>query len=237
MTDLPPPPPPPPGFRTPDREQTPQWIQPGADAGPRAAMALPAAPWGSRAGALLLDWFFQFLIVATIAGIVAAVTGGDSFSYETTDSDDRTVTETMPYWFAWGLGAGFLTLFTYPWVMMGLTRGRSPGRRIIGIKVVNYDGSAVGWGRAFLREAVAKGALSLFSLGILLSYLWPLWDPHQRALHDLIVSTRAVLDRPDQPADAFGGGAYQAPIAAPAQAPTRTASGSDDLAGRIGLDG
>jgi uncharacterized RDD family membrane protein YckC len=53
---------------------------------------------------------------------------------------------------------------------------------------------------AMLREVVIKallfGFVSSFTFGIasLLDVLWPLWDEENRALHDLIVNTRVIVD-------------------------------------------
>ncbi len=245
MTDLPPPPPPPSGFTAPGGglpgSDAPRYAPPGAHVDGPAAYALPAAPWGRRAGALLLDFLFQFLVVAAVAVLVAVLTGGDSFTYEV-EEDDVTTLETLPYWAAWAGGVGVLLLFTYPWVMMGLMKGASPGRRAVGIRVVNADGSRPGFGKAFLREGVTKGALGLLTLPLLLSYLWPLWDTHQRALHDLVCSTRAVQDTGAEPTDAFGsttfgGGAYVPPMASTPNPVAQSQKPDDGLAGRIGLDG
>lgn len=199
--------------------------------GAHPAFGHPPASWGSRAGALLLDFLFQFLLVAAVAVLVASLTGGDEFTYEVEEAGVTTF-ESLPYWAAWAGGTGVLLVFTYPWIAMGLMGGSTPGRKVVGIRVVNLDGSRPGFGKAFLREGMTKGALGLFTLPLLLSYLWPLWDQHQRALHDLICSTRAVRDTGDEPTDAFGSGAFVAPSAAPV-----TTSRDDGLAGRIGLGG
>lgn len=245
MTDLPPPPPPPSGFTPPGGglpgAHPPRFAPPAGASDGRAAYALPAAPWGRRGGALVLDLLFQFLVVAAVAALVAVVTGGDEFTYEV-EEDGVTTFESLPYWAAWAGGVGVLLLLTYPWVAMGAMRGSSPGRRVLGIRVLNADGSRPGFGKAFLREGVTKGALGLFSLPLLLSYLWPLWDPHQRALHDLVCSTRAVQDTGDEPTDAFGTGTYGGGADVPPMASTpnpvpQSQKPDDGLAGRIGLGG
>lgn len=203
-----------------------------------AAFALPAARWGQRAGALLLDLLVQLLLVVAVAVVVGFVTDWGEYRYEDTDA-----TATAPYWAAWAVGVGIASAFLYPWLLLGLMRGRTPGRRIVGIRVVRNDGGPVGLGTAFLREALAKGALGLFTVPLLLSFLWPLWDPHQRAIHDLVCSTRVVLDGEDE-VDAFGGDRLAAPVPGsllppPPPAPGRPAGHGEreDLAGRIGLDG
>jgi uncharacterized RDD family membrane protein YckC len=187
--------------------------------GAHAAFALPAAPWRRRAGAFLLDQLVQILITVAVAALVAVITGGESISWEY-DEDGETSTYTLPYWLAWASVVGLVLAFTYPWLALGLTGGRSPGRRAARIRVVRYDGTPVGLGPAFLRDGVTKGLLGAFGVPLILSFLWPLWDPHQRALHDLVCSTRAVRDDPGD-----------------AGVPTYASVADDDVAARIGLGG
>jgi uncharacterized RDD family membrane protein YckC len=53
-------------------------------------------------------------------------------------------------------------------------------------------------GFALLREILVKTilfgyvALVTLYLATLLNYLWPLWDPRNRALHDRMVGSRVV---------------------------------------------
>lgn len=237
MTDLPTPPPAPSGFLPPQGARPApgaQFLPPGGVGGDQRAFALPAASWGRRAAGVTLDALLVLLLAGAVAGLVAASTGGESFTITYEDVDAGTTeTDEFPYWAAWGIGVLGLLALTYPWVMLGLLRGATPGRRMVGIRVVDYDGEPVTMGRAFVREVLCKGVLSFFTLPLLLSYLWPLWDRHQRALHDLMASTRVVL-RDGGAHDAFGGGTSAAPVAPPRPA---SSGGSDDLAGRIGLGG
>ena len=80
----------------------------------------------------------------------------------------------------------------------GDRNGQSPGKQMVGIRVVREDGQPITFGSALLREVVVKmllfetvGSL-IFLLPTALNYLWPLWDEQDRALHDMIVSTRVV---------------------------------------------
>lgn len=208
-----------------------------ADQHQHPAFALPAAGWGRRATALLLDGLFQILL-ACLVGLVVFLVVGDKVDVDTTVNDDGTVTrEEYEYWLLGGVIAMFVIFFTYPWVLLGLMKGRTPGRRAVGIRVVTYAGTPVTLGRAFLRDGLVKGFMGLIGFALLLSYLWPLWDPHQRALHDLLCSTRVVEDHGDDggaPVDAFGGPASPA---ATTTAPAPPTGRDDGLAGRIGLDG
>lgn len=83
---------------------------------------------------------------------------------------------------------------------MASWRGATPGKRLVGIRVVRADGGDLTLGGAFLREPVIKGIVinaigGAFVLASLLSYLWPLWDRECRAGHDFIARTRVVKGR------------------------------------------
>lgn len=80
----------------------------------------------------------------------------------------------------------------------GEHNGQSPGKQAVGIRVVREDGQPITFGSALLREVVVKMLLFetvggfIFLLPTALNYLWPLWDEQNRALHDMVVSTRVV---------------------------------------------
>lgn len=80
------------------------------------------------------------------------------------------------------LGWAYLVYFTG-------TTGQTLGKRVLGIKVVRADGTAMDWGTAALREIVGK-LVSAVILGI--GYLFPIWDARKQALHDKIASTLVV---------------------------------------------
>lgn len=166
-----------------------------------AAFGFTGASWGARAGALILDG----LVVAAAGvgiGLVAYLIAGDASYIETgVDADGVPYRDEVPYAVLVGGIALFAGLLLYPWIMLGATKGRSVGRMATHIRVVTYDGRPVGYGRAFVRELIMKTLLGFFTIPLLLSYLWPLWEKHQRALHDLMISTRVVKDTGERPAD------------------------------------
>ena len=68
--------------------------------------------------------------------------------------------------------------------------GQTPGRRMMGIKVVDKTtGQPIGGGRAFGRYLFAG-----FISGQIcyLGYLWMLWDAQKRTWHDMVVSSIVV---------------------------------------------
>jgi uncharacterized RDD family membrane protein YckC len=114
------------------------------------------------------------------------------------------------------LGVGALAWFVFsvlyaPYFMHrpAERNGQTLGKQWTGIRVIRDDGTAFGWGWAFLRELVIKGiglsvassiasTITFFLLGAggmlpyLLDYLWPLWDDQNRAVHDMVAQTHVV---------------------------------------------
>lgn len=82
----------------------------------------------------------------------------------------------------------------------GRTAGQTPGRRAVGIRVMRVDGEPYGFWWALYRTLLIRELL--FGIGAILSggllwvvqYLWPLWDPQRRALHDVVARSRVVQD-------------------------------------------
>jgi len=139
------------------------------------------ASWGSRVAAALVDFVFIALaFVPSIALFVAHLRVAGAIL--------------LALAFIW-------TYVLYAPVFMmraGRRNGQTPGKQILGIRVVRQGGERMDFGWSLLRELIVKGLLigmigSFFlSIPIVLDYLWPLWDEQNRALHDMIVSTRVV---------------------------------------------
>ena len=188
-----PPQPPPPGQPAPPAPpagQPPPPAPPAAGYPPPVAWQ-PAGParfgghilasWGSRAAAFLLD--SVFVLLAFVPAIVVLANHGTAVGLIL-------------------LGLAFIwTTFLYAPVFMmraGDRNGQSLGKQILRIRVVRQGGETMDFGWSLLRELIVKGLLigmvgSFFlSIPVLLDYLWPLWDEQNRALHDMIVSTRVV---------------------------------------------
>ena len=87
------------------------------------------------------------------------------------------------------------------WWLVTLQNGQTPGKQLVGIRVVRENGDPSGWGYTFLREFVIKGllggVLSSITGGIytVVDHLWPLWDQKRQALHDKMVNTIVVQNR------------------------------------------
>jgi hypothetical protein len=87
-----------------------------------------------------------------------------------------------------GLGFGWGALYFTFWLT--LWRGRTPGKRLLGLRVVRLDGRPIGWWNAFERYG---GYAAGFATG-LLGFAQVYWDANRQASHDKIASTVVILD-------------------------------------------
>ncbi|MBM3283021.1 RDD family protein [Candidatus Gottesmanbacteria bacterium] len=70
------------------------------------------------------------------------------------------------------------------------SRGQTPGKMVVGIKVVKIDThTSPGYISAFLREIVGK---IISCLVICLGFFWMLWDKNKQTWHDKIANTIVI---------------------------------------------
>lgn len=91
--------------------------------------------------------------------------------------------------------------FTLTMGREGQNNGQTVGKQVLNIRVVQEDGRPMDPGKVLVREVLVRGLLfggiSVITLGFgsilsLVDVLWPLWDDHRRALHDMIAKTRVI---------------------------------------------
>lgn len=189
----------------------PTFVQPAA-AADAATQPFELAGWGARLAAYGIDQLIRLVlsIAIAVAGFMLladdpfSVNAGSWTSLAENDVPSFDVGSAESNNLLWliltvlGLYL-FLALFYAPF-FMAAWRGATPGKRLVGIRVVRADGADVSLGTAFLREPLVKGLLinviaGSFIFASLLSYLWPLWDRECRAGHDFIARTRVVKGR------------------------------------------
>jgi uncharacterized RDD family membrane protein YckC len=74
--------------------------------------------------------------------------------------------------------------FTFFWTLVGFT----PGKAVLGLKIIRKNGENVSFGRSLLRFfAYWISALPLF-----LGFFWVLWDPKRQSWHDKIAGTQVL---------------------------------------------
>lgn len=92
-----------------------------------------------------------------------------------------------------GLGLGWLGI--YFTASLALWQGRTPGKRLLGIRVVRIDGERLTTWHAFSR--FGGYAASVFPG--LLGFVQLLWDPNRQALQDQIAGTVVVREESPRP--------------------------------------
>jgi uncharacterized RDD family membrane protein YckC len=130
------------------------------------------AGWWSRVGATILDGIIVSvpLLVGALAATVSDTLGG---------------VLVIVY---------FVALIFYAPVMLTVNAGRTWGKQAAGIRVVRMDDGPVGFGAAFGRE-ILKFIFGITGILWVIDVLWPLWQPENRALHDLAAGTKVLTDR------------------------------------------
>ena len=178
------------------------------------------ASYGQRMGAWALDFVgFALPLILLIIAIVFVVLGlifSSTVVEESITISPGTIITEETIVESWLLGAVFssvgavillvvlVVLIGYiVWWLFALGRGQTPGKQIVGIRVIKDSGEPSGWGYTFLREFVIKflllGFISEATFGIarLVDYLWPLWDRAEKmqTLHDKLLGTIVVRNR------------------------------------------
>jgi uncharacterized RDD family membrane protein YckC len=119
------------------------------------------AHWGYRVGAAVLD-----AVIIGVPLIIISVA-----------IDSRAVSDVLSL--VANLGFGYLNG----------AQGQTPGKRIVGIKVLREsDGQLIGGGMGILR-AIAH---ILDAISCLIGYLWPLWDAKRQTFADKVIGTVVI---------------------------------------------
>lgn len=144
------------------------------DKPPSVVKTLSPAGFWIRFGAFLVDFFFIWIISAIVLTI-PMLTTDFPFKYEMT---------------SFSLSF-YLLIWLYFWLFTGL-KGQTPGKMLVGIKVLNRDGQVPGLRRAALREIVGK---LLSALALFIGFLSMAWDEQKRGWHDKLAGTYVVSSR------------------------------------------
>jgi uncharacterized RDD family membrane protein YckC len=140
--------------------------------------------WWRRVGATLVD----ALVVIPLGVLIGLALGVDlDRLYSDSPGED--------HWLSAASGA--LAVLGYLPVIMRATNGRTLGKIATRIRVIRTDGKAMSFARATWREVILKMAVPSavpWAGGVLglVDDLWPLWDPENRAIHDMVAGTRVV---------------------------------------------
>lgn len=159
---------------------------------PPAAPGVPGTPHddggatlGTRIGAVLIDG---------VIGVILAIVLALPFLEDTSDStgDDFSFEVTGP-----GIFIGWVVMYAVLVFMVGAT-GSSPGKRMLGMRIQNLDGTQPSYGTAALRAAPwlvtvipLLGIVAWLGLAIAGSVMIS-QDPQNRSIFDRIAGTRVI---------------------------------------------
>jgi uncharacterized RDD family membrane protein YckC len=101
-----------------------------------------------------------------------------------------------------GMGVYLVVLFIifwfYPIAFEAMWRGRTPGKRLLGLRVIAANGAPVGWLAAFVRNLLR--VVDMLPFGYTLGLIASFADPWGRRLGDMVAGTLVVHDsRPHTP--------------------------------------
>jgi uncharacterized RDD family membrane protein YckC len=96
----------------------------------------------------------------------------------------------------WGGLALLLWLFLYWWLTVAVA-GKTPGKGILGLRILAHDGEPLGAGRSALRALALPLSYAVFGLG----FFGVVLGKERRALHDVIAGSVVVYDWGDRPAE------------------------------------
>ena len=183
---------------------------------PESAGSSPPAHEGpavGRARSRLLAWVLDIVIEAAIVGgvAVAALIPARLVANASGDGGLQDTVIAMAFWFVITLG-GLAVWWIVLFVMVARS-GQTPGKRVVGLRIVNRDGAALGWGRAFVRFTAGRSAIAIPGVAFLLAegsvevlflvgalvvtalYACILFDGARRGLADRLVGSFVVQAR------------------------------------------
>lgn len=145
-----------------------------------ATQTLVLASWPRRAVALLLDG--AILAAVVVATILVAGVPLEDVNTTVLEGDTFTV----------------ILLFVVPEAIYDTffigSRGQTPGKQALGIKVVGADDrrSQIGYQRAFNRWLFTALLWALFTAPGVVDHLWPLRDKRRQTFHDKLARSVVV---------------------------------------------
>jgi hypothetical protein len=134
---------------------------------------------GQRLGAWLVDGLLTWIPLFVVASVFGAIVGDPNAPGDATDE----------------LVGGVVLLLGSPLLLLyhTLFRGRTPGKRMLGIAAVDDAArGTLGYGRAFARALITFFFWVPLFVPALLDSVWPLWDRKRQALHDKMAATVVV---------------------------------------------
>ncbi len=88
-----------------------------------------------------------------------------------------------------------LVIGWFIWFAFTANQGQTPGKKLLGLRVIQLDGTVAPAGMMWLREVVIKGVLWYSiagGLGALVAYIWAFYDRDRQTVQDKMVNTYVI---------------------------------------------
>jgi uncharacterized RDD family membrane protein YckC len=146
--------------------------------GEAVALELPVASFPSRTAALLLDMIAQLALLLIVVIVLVGASGSVSSDYGA----------------AAFVTAYVLVLVAYPTAFETLSRGRTPGKMALGIRVIGDDGSPVRFRQALVRALV--GVFEIWTIVLApVALITSIISARGKRVGDLFAGTYVIQER------------------------------------------
>ncbi len=80
------------------------------------------------------------------------------------------------------------------WFAFTAREGQTPGKKLLGLRVIRLDGAIPTVGTMWLREVLIKGVLwyTLIEILAFVSFIWAFFDKDRQTIHDKMVNTYVI---------------------------------------------
>jgi len=141
---------------------------------------MPLAPFGRRAAAFLIDLGFTAALFALVATLLAPLL----IRYGYINESDEIVFALNLNWYSLAWTVFYFGMTTY------LGRGRTPGKAILGIRVVSLVHRRISLWHSVERALGYAASLLEFGFGFVQFFI----HPNRRTVHDRIAETIVVIE-------------------------------------------
>ncbi|NJC21757.1 putative RDD family membrane protein YckC [Arthrobacter pigmenti] len=146
--------------------------------GEAVVLELRPASFGARAVSVMIDVVAQILVIIGVILVVGQTLGG---------SFDPALTQALV------LVLVVLVLVVVPVTVETVTRGKSLGRFVMGLRIVRDDGGSIRFRHAFIRGMLA--VLEIYLLVGSLAFLVAVFNERSKRLGDLLAGTYSMHER------------------------------------------
>jgi uncharacterized RDD family membrane protein YckC len=145
-------------------------------------MTLRVAGPGTRAYAFIIDWHIRLLVALAwvLAGLLVGLIMGGTFTKDT-----------LPFFF---IAPALAIYFLYHPVIEVLMRGRTPGKRMAGARIVTLEGEIPGTGALLMRNLFRL--IDSLPVAYLVGLVCCIFTAQRVRIGDLAAGTLLILDDP-----------------------------------------